>query len=132
MKLISMTDFVLETEKESEIENWNAETDEYFNRCVKYANFLKQPITLGMFIPVDENNNVLEEPSGIGVGNEFYLERAIDQYQEAKENVVFEVGELIDKKTIDNYLFHCEIVEDLLVYNKNLTLTNNQIKKLGL
>ena len=40
MKLISMTDFVL-YKKESH------------TQIMKYAKFLKQPLTLGMFVPCD-------------------------------------------------------------------------------
>ena len=54
MKLISMTDFVLELETN---EHWAQD----YTKCVKYANFLKQPLTLGMFVPCDEDGNFLPE-----------------------------------------------------------------------
>ncbi|RBA36146.1 hypothetical protein [Elizabethkingia anophelis] len=47
-KLIPMTTFVLEQSK-SPIHR----IDVAFN-CIKYAKFLSQPLTLGMFVPVDE------------------------------------------------------------------------------
>ena len=67
MKLISMTDFVLgieqnsytKTEKYNIIE-WQSKC-ESFDKIIKYANFLKQPLKLGMFVPCDENGNVLED-----------------------------------------------------------------------
>lgn len=56
MKLISMTAFVLEvfensfgTEKYNIIE-WQSKC-EGFDKITKYAQFLKQPLNLGMFIP---------------------------------------------------------------------------------
>lgn len=49
MKLISMTDFVLES-----ISKFNTyESEENLNSIVKYANFLKQPLKLEMFIGED-------------------------------------------------------------------------------
>lgn len=56
-KLIEMTDYVLEQWNRAGIE----ELQKYYN-IAKYAYFLKQPLTLGDFIPCDENGNVLEEP----------------------------------------------------------------------
>ena len=62
-----------------------------------HAKFLQQIPTLGMFVPCDEEGNVLEEPDSIGVGNEFYYERALDQYQQAEQRVIFEGWELNQK-----------------------------------
>ena len=63
MKLISMTDFVINKRKEllrhSEYKN---DLENYANIVYNYANFLKQPLNLGMFVPCDENGNVLKEP----------------------------------------------------------------------
>ena len=53
MKLISMTAFVLEDEKKT---NWNS-----YNLIVAYAKFLKQPLELWMFVPVDENGDVMSK-----------------------------------------------------------------------
>ena len=47
MKLISMTDFVLLQHAESSNQN------EFEDNCYKYANFLKQPLKLEMFIGED-------------------------------------------------------------------------------
>ena len=64
MKLISMTDFVL-NQKQSE--SFNEKT--FINESLislenirNYANFLIQPLKLEMFVPCDEDGNVLEEP----------------------------------------------------------------------
>lgn len=56
----------------------------------KYANFLNLNLKTEMFVPCDDEGNVLDEPDSIGVGNEFYYQRALDQYQQAKEKVLFE------------------------------------------
>lgn len=46
MKLISMTDFVLEIGKQTEEKTYAW----YFLKVTKYTTFLKQPLTLDMFI----------------------------------------------------------------------------------
>ena len=55
MKLISMTDFVLSDQVKSTLEYSDA-----YKLIRNYALFLKQPLTLGMFVPCDEEGNVLE------------------------------------------------------------------------
>ena len=85
-----------------------------FNEIINYANFLKQPLTLGMFIPCDENGDVLEKepnedelckfcdyPSDKRHANAHSLgcegsrcestaENYLYVYQQAKERVLFE------------------------------------------
>ena len=76
-----MTDFVLEQGKKENTNNirrfWN---------CENYANFIKQKPEILMFIPCDENGNVLEEPIETIGGVEMYSKR----YQQAKERCLFE------------------------------------------
>ena len=58
--LVPMTDFVLE-----QLNEQNSITKpmrEVFNSLEKYATFLRQPLKLEMFVPCDEEGNVLEEP----------------------------------------------------------------------
>lgn len=50
MKLISMTDFVLQTYEKHD--DYKIIADE----CLLYANFLKQPLTLGIFVPCDDDS----------------------------------------------------------------------------
>ena len=92
MKLISMTDFVLNLDNEDL-------NEQKIQSIFDYANFLKQPLKLEMFVPCDDDGNVLEEPDSIGVGNDFYYERALGQYEEAKEKVLFE-GFEVKKNTV--------------------------------
>ena len=87
MKLIKMTDFVLQNYEKND--NYQNIADE----CLLYANFLKQPLTLGMFIPCDENGNVLEDPEFHEPNNENEIgdyDELRYQYQEAKSKVIFE------------------------------------------
>lgn len=80
-----------------------------FSAVQRYAKFLKQPLTLGMFFPCDENNNPLEEPKVMEfdiadyIAEEFHYNK-IKQYQKAKSKGLFKNIELIN--LLDNaYIF---------------------------
>ena len=130
MKLISMTDYVLEQYKINQCD------EDYIFNVLKYANFLKQPVTLGMFVPCDENGNVLEEPK-------FYFHHeykvALEKYQKAKEKVLFNGFKIKDGLSIsdEHSIFHpfwnyegvwkiskgIKTIEDLIPYNINLAVS---------
>jgi hypothetical protein len=99
MKLIPMTDFVLE--------QWDGvfEIYPFKEMCVKcydYANFLKQTLELWMFIPCDEEGNVLEEPKfhyteqalrqlrGYDLEIALTVNKKVSEYQQAKERCLFD------------------------------------------
>ena len=90
--LISMTDFIINIneicpkENMEVIEWWGKKLDVIEN----YAKFLKQPLKLEMFVPCDEDGNVLEYPINISISDNFRFERASHNYLEAKQNVLFE------------------------------------------
>ena len=65
MKLIKMSDFVLEK---------NILDEKEIKQIINYANFLKQNLKLEMFVPCDDDGNILEE---------------INIYEKAKEKVLF-------------------------------------------
>jgi len=125
MKLISMTDFVLEQEQPTYLEK--EEFEDVFYKIHNYAKFLKQPLELRMFVPCDENGNVLRD--GVNWNKKFY--------QKAQERVLFEGfkvkgdfwlsnGELyIDEEFCEN-----KTIEDLIDFDVTLTLT--ALKQLGL
>jgi len=142
MKLISMTDFVLKQKSR-----------EYsitaFSEVLKYAKLIKQPLELWMFVPCDEEGNVLEEPNGDNyrkdeeklIPNFNYLKYKIDSeiYQQAKERCLFEGLYLCEDGFIraeDSYILFSkegmikETIEDMIYYQT--TLTQTAIKKLGL
>lgn len=80
-----MTDFVLQvvqTPNVNEAISWE-QTENRLNKIYQYSLFLKQPLTLGMFVPCDESGNVLNDP---GLIPSYELE----QYRKAKEKVLFE------------------------------------------
>jgi len=125
--LISMTDFVLEQSKTS-IRTFR------FCNCERYANFLKQPLELCMFVPCDEDNNVLKEETE-------YSAYADDlKYQQAKERCLFEGFNFLER---NKKVFHVEnkkevfgvgykngifkTIEDLVKYDIELTKTAKKL-----
>jgi len=167
MKLISNTSFgIICKSREKEFKTRLEYLDWYEKVRNNLDNFFVESITLGMFIPVDEDNNVLEEPKPIYSFSSFddcedldYNETECETYKKAKENVIFDGFEVYkdNKKEVvlcfksngfdceltyekSNKLFrlsfspyyqdHLLTVEELIFLD--LTLTNNQIKKLGL
>lgn len=143
MKLISMTDFVLEQIPISTM------TDvAQMKLCRRYADFLKQPLKLGMFIPCDEHDVPLKKPNQIYKKGAFttghnYTKEGF-KYQQAKERVLFE-GFEIKKYTKGNMLTkdgnsvcavsdlrHFEIENILTHFEIEPTLTQSAIKIIGL
>ena len=132
MKLISTTDFVIQKEKEYQFRD----DCEFAYIVRKYANFLKQPLKLEMFVPCDEYGNFLEEPcdykywikddeNGAYEGQNEYM---CIKYQQAKEKVLFKGIDL------DTAKFHCERNDRTIEYFTffNVELTPNAIKEIGL
>ena len=142
MKLISMTDYVLNMEKA--IDNRKL----CLVYIVSYANFLKQPLTLGMFVPCDEEGNVLEEYIKTTHENHLdkysicrHISKTEIKYQQAKDKVLFEGFEICNRTSnidcvvckddhISLKLLKGKTVEDLIYLN--LKLTPNAIKQLKL
>jgi len=146
MKLISMTDFVLEQRADIRIP-----AEESFWYCEHYANFLKQSLTLGMFVPTDEDGKVLEVPdlfdnNGFPYDKKMSQEtvhKIISEYQKAKERILFEGFESIregentivvvgeyrvwitwnDSKNVESLLNHSGL---------DITLTPTVLKQIGI
>lgn len=94
-KLIPMTDFVIEYYSNE------GYADLQTLRLMKnYANFLRQTLTLGQFVPVDSKGNVLKEPKNYtswkslehndGKRDETSGFEEYIQYQKAEQQCVFE------------------------------------------
>ncbi|WP_185269442.1 hypothetical protein [Chryseobacterium bernardetii] len=91
MKLIPLSDFVLE---QLEIQQSTSE----FKEVVKnYTHFLKQQLTLGMFVPVDKHGAVLEplqfcctgsDCGCMGMPVNVSYQEEIDEYYEANDKVL--------------------------------------------
>lgn len=134
MKLISMTDFVLEQKeklKNSE-QGFNIEKYGFIINVCNYAKFLKQPLEQFMFVPCDENGNVLEKPNA----GMFGYDHVYNNYNKAKERVLFEGFEYDNKMeywhnkhiSFDEEFCENKTIEDLIQYN--LTLSQTAIKQL--
>ncbi|KMQ61630.1 hypothetical protein ACM46_16710 [Chryseobacterium angstadtii] len=94
-KLIPMTDFVIEY-----YSNEGYADLQTLKLMKNYASFLRQPLTLGMFVPVDEQGNALKEPKNYsswksldhndGKRNDNNGFEEYTQYQKAERNCMFE------------------------------------------
>lgn len=148
MKLESIEKFI------EEVEDYVLESNNYergFELIVKRKDFGKKPLELGMFVPCDEDGNVLEFKGNIRFSIEDWGSReCFEQYLAAEERVLFkgfdynQDGLIYDNqdfglwKDEDNmyYLdaFDLQIykVEQLInVWGKGITLTESAIKQIG-
>lgn len=141
MELISMTDFVLQEEKKG---MQNTDRHLRFEKILKYAKFLKQPLKLEMFIPCDKDGNVLEEPQMRPERNSFdeedmdYDAQELYDYIKAKEKVLFEGFEVkgnyimyYDFAYMMKYELEGKTVENIIdeIPNNSLQLTQNATKQ---
>jgi hypothetical protein len=158
--LIGMVDFVLDQEKIVDNSGDYRIFKKAFNLCEKYAHFLKQPLELWMFVPCDENGNVLEYVKN--PYEEFcdkenvcrVISKEEIKYQQAKERCLFDGFELkeivFNSESIKTICLHeflnvfwldneknkwdtsagLSTLEDLIKYN--LQLTPTAIKQLSL
>ena len=80
--LQSMTDFVLEIKvKSNKSSDFSFMMD--YSKIFNYADFLKQPLQLGFFVPCDENGNVLDPSDAFRSCEKGFV------YSKAKERVLF-------------------------------------------
>lgn len=145
MKLISMTDFVLEQKRfvKPISNNRLFGCEKFFERVENYATFLKQPLKLEMFVPCDEDGNVLNEPKDWKTyesGGSAFMN--IDEilpcqdYKKAKEKVLFEgltnFGEYIINSMGAMYLKKEQFNTGFIIENKciGLQLTESAIKQI--
>lgn len=138
-KLISMTDFVLEQIKRK------VSVISHMICIEEYANLLKQPLTLGMFVPCSLENGMPLNDNGL-VDSEGYVLDEIEfkEYQEAKERVLFEGFELRDRylwnkdklfMISDNYnesFSNTKSIEWLLSTMHEFNLTESAKKQIGI
>ncbi len=109
-----MTDYVLKQNKL--LKNASDAYDQYC-KIVNYANFLKQPLKLEMFVPCDEDGNVLEMPVNYDIWLELHNKNVDgekgtigfllhEEYEKAKEKVLFDNFKFVNthKEGIDNNL----------------------------
>ena len=138
-KIISMTDFVLEQYEKQTNPTIFEETTH------NYANFLKQPLKLEMFVPCDEDGNILKKPKCNNQCDSCDCMYEFNLFTEAKEKVIFEgfewnIAEFCDEPMLEltnkevYFLYDVEdrkfendvdefikTIEDLIPYNLELT-----------
>jgi hypothetical protein len=149
-RLITMTDFVLGEVNTplggQQVASIRHVEGEKYRKIYRYANFLKQPLKLSLFVPCDEEGNVLEEPSKKIYPASMSYAQSINsdlvQYQQAKSRVIFEGFIVKDGLTVcdENSILHIfwnyegkwvlskglETIEDLVKFNLELK-NENQI-----
>ncbi|MGU3377679.1 hypothetical protein [Chryseobacterium sp. M5A1_1a] len=156
MELQKMTSFIEEQEKiipaeeNGPVRDW----DRIFTqRVISYCRFLQQPITLGMFVPVDEQGNVLEEPNQEKYGwysaksfdeeslwvyqdGETKYNEALEQWDKCGEKVLFKgfYKEFNAVRSPDGGYLHFEslngkIIETII--GADLELTTSALKQIG-
>ena len=126
--LISMTNFILSDKVKSALEY-----EESYKMIRSYANFLKQPLKLEMFVPCDEDGNVISK---------FYSEKEnaknltfsqlSNQYQIAETKVLFESIPIAQAKWLVNSFSTIESLSDISNTITPIYLNNNAIKQIGL
>lgn len=102
-RLIGMTDFVLERSLKDISEFTITEAfkngAKVMNEIFSYANFLKQPLKLEMFVPCDDDGNVLEEKIIYSKEEGCVFDSAnFDKYENAKSKVLFEGFEFTESQ----------------------------------
>jgi len=130
MKLISMTAFVLNQHNNLGI---GGNTYQCFTKkCSNYANFLNQPLTLGMFVPCDDEGNILDEltePKRIDYWSDndtvysgelfaFNLKQW-KLFKQAKERVLFEGFVIENEKFFDLSFYDVVRNKDTYVFVKD-------------
>jgi len=142
-KLKSMVDYVLNEKLNDTIDK------DLYDIHKDYAKFITQHSEKWMFVPCDEDGNVLEEPISDYEPINFWNEGIIDEkhnilygeYEEAKAKVLFKGNfSVIDRKTykivkLDNKTIwiswnKSKTIEDLIPYN--LEVTESIAKKYNL
>lgn len=123
-----MVDFVLkQKEKRNCLLSHNS--FEFYKSVTNYANFLKQPLELWMFVPCDENGNYYEKPCldnySIDEEGSRLFNNALSKWKIAYDKCIF--SEDLNEEEL-SILMQYETVENLVEYN--LQLSQNCIKKI--
>lgn len=130
MKLRPMTDFVIQ-QQNNKVGLGIKQIIFDYSVLLKYAQFLKQPLTLGMFVPCDLEGNILKEPIPISFGKcinkrkrlyePIYDESELKIYLEAKERVLFKDAVTIDLtpyKSTKRLMINLNHPATFRIYNK--------------
>ena len=120
-KLISMVDFCLEQRK-----THTGDFEDYCDLICRYAKFIKQPLALWMFVPCDENGNVIPDKENHFTRKELYY------WEQVEERCLFKGFEMdnsfVTHKSHNSFFYpisclHEQTIEGLVKYNLELTTT---------
>ena len=138
-----MISFVLQQANYTDVSN----ISEKYATIWNYANFLKKPLKLGMFVPCDENGNILDPSDVFKSCEKGFL------YGKAKERVLFKYFKVVEysdntieivSDTAPNFIIpfkklsnkdweqRYNHIEDLLKSIIEIQLTETAIKQIGL
>lgn len=114
----------------------NVSDNEYRRLRDKYDIFLEQPLKLEMFVPCDDNGNVLEDIIGNGMIHN-YSEK-VKQYEQAKDKVLFDGFDIYSNGDLHNAFVTFESsrleimnVENLITdFQYSFYLTSNAIERI--
>ena len=128
-----MTDYIDSIQDNPQIDVLSADT---MVNLITYKDFLKQSLELWMFVPCDENGNVLEDIIGNGMIHN-YSEK-VKQYEQAKDKVLFEGFDIYSNGDLHNAFVTFESssleimnVENLITdFQYSFYLTPNAIKRI--
>ena len=125
MKLISCTEFVLERELQN-AESW--EYEQIAKDCIAYAKFLRQPLKLEMFVPCDDDGNVLEEPTDF---EKQFNKSVFNKWKQAKEKILFEGFEVLVATEVGTSVVNNELERNMNCYKDNTKITVENITSWG-
>lgn len=124
MRLISMTGFVLK-ETAGSVQHENDFNTAHLESIFAYATFLKQPLTLGMFVPCDKNNLPIDDSCAECLDNPNLI---CDYHKEAKERVLFEGFEILHNGLYITLINKDELSIDYWKSTKHFERGNAQLK----
>lgn len=133
MVLKSMAEFVSDSFnkiKKTDIEIIN----EYISIC-KYAAFLQEPLTLGMFVPCNADGEALIDPLDLDCDGITYYSK-LNEYECAKHNILFKDFELVFDDKVKSYahVFHVDEIDSIeelaLKYGNEIEFTSRAIYNL--
>lgn len=111
-KLVSTTDFVLEQKEYiKEVDKlsffeFQIKINEFYDKVVHHTTQMKRTLEKGMFVPCDEEGNVLKEPKesdyNLGDIHAGYYREDLIKYQQAKERILFKGFYSVDENTVSN------------------------------
>ena len=128
MKLMKMTDFVLDQRKTKQ------SCSEFKETIVRYTEFIIQPNEKWMFVPCDADGNVLEEPQlhskqiSFNEWELYYDTFELQEYKQAQSKVIFKGFSVNSENFIHNtkhYYIQKDSVKVMWNFNNEWNLYDN-------